>query len=217
MDDSEFISLRLRMVSDQIESRGIHDARVLAALREIPRHRFVPDKLAREAYADTPLPIGLQQTISQPYIVAYMTQALRLTGQETVLEVGAGSGYQTAVLAKLARRVVTIERHPALAENAARILKSLGLENVDVRVGDGSLGWPESAPFDGIVVTAAAPGVPPPLLDQLSEESGRLVIPIGRFGDQVLELWQRQMGAFTRQVLLAVAFVPLMGRHGFDD
>src|SRR5437773_6079186 len=178
------------MVDEQLKRRGITDARVLDAMRRIPRHRFVEEGLAHSAYEDHPLPIGEGQTISQPYIVALMTSLLGLTGQEKVLEVGTGSGYQTAVLGALARRVCSIERLPRLAERARATLEALGVANVWIRVGNGALGWPDEAPFDRILVAAGGPSVPPPLVEQLVE-GGRLVLPVGSAEDQVLTVVER--------------------------
>lgn len=168
------------------------------------------------AYSDGPLPIGSGQTISQPYIVALMTQLLRLKGDENVLEVGTGSGYQAAVLGKLAKQVYTIERYTELADQAAAVLQKLGLNNVRVHIGDGSLGLPEHAPFQAILVTAAAPKVPQSLLEQL-DEGGRLVVPVGGRMNQFLELWERRGAKFVQDVLVPVAFVPLRGRHGWKE
>lgn len=215
-DESQFASLRKRMVSEQIAARGVHDPLVLDALRKVPRHRFVPPEYADMAYTDGPLPIGQGQTISQPYIVAFMTELLELKGDENVLEVGAGSGYQAAVLACLARQVYTIERHAPLAEQAEQVLLELGYRNVQVHVGDGSLGLPKYAPFQAIMVTAAAPSVPQPLLDQL-DEGGRLVLPVGTYGSQVLECWRRTGSNFDHESVLAVAFVPLRGEYGWKE
>ena len=213
---SSYTSQRQRMVSEQIIARGVHDPRVLDAMRQVPRHRFVPAEYADMAYSDGPLPIGQGQTISQPYIVALMSEMLELQGGETVLEVGTGSGYQAAVLAHLAKTVHTVERHAALSEQAGRILQELGLNNVAVHLGDGSLGLPEYAPFQGIMVTAAAPAVPQPLLDQLAD-GGRLVVPVGSHGGQMLERWRRLGNTFDQEYTLAVAFVPLRGAHGWKE
>jgi protein-L-isoaspartate(D-aspartate) O-methyltransferase len=193
-----------------VRHMGIRDERVLAAIAQIPRARFVPEELRGEADADRPLPIGRGQTISQPFVVAYMTEKLRLTGAERVLEVGTGSGYQTALLARLAEEVFSVEIVAELAERARSVLADLGLANVRLRTGDGALGWPEEAPFDRIVVTAAAPDVPRPLMDQLAP-GGRMVIPVG---DDVDVQWLRVIdkgndGANAQADLLPVRFVPL--------
>jgi protein-L-isoaspartate(D-aspartate) O-methyltransferase len=214
MDD--YTSQRLQMVSGQIESRGIRDVRVLDAMRRVPRHEFVAPEHHSAAYDDHPLPIGHEQTISQPYIVAYMTELLQLQGDETVLEVGTGSGYQAAVLSLLARQVHTIERYAALADNARQVCERLGYENVHVHVGDGSLGLLEFAPYQAILVAAAAPQVPQPLLDQLAD-GGRLILPTGQYGHQTLELWQRRGESFHHRAALSVAFVPLVGEWGFTS
>jgi protein-L-isoaspartate(D-aspartate) O-methyltransferase len=182
----------------------------------IPRHCFVPDDYQHLAYTDGPLPIGDGQTISQPYIVALMTQLLKLKGDEKVLEVGTGSGYQAAVLAYLVGEVHSIERHADLASQAADTLKSLGLTNVQIYVGDGTLGWQASAPYDAILVTAAAPEVPQALLEQLSD-GGRLVIPVGGRFSQFLQLWKRKGSKYKHDALVPVAFVPLVGKYGWDD
>jgi protein-L-isoaspartate(D-aspartate) O-methyltransferase len=210
-----FINARRRMVEDQITSRGIHEARLLEALRRVPRHLFVPFEDRGLAYNDGPLPIGLGQTISQPYIVALMTDLLQLKGHETILEVGTGSGYQAAVLAELVKQVHTIERHPELARQAERLLNDMGLTNIQVHIGDGSLGLPELSPFDGILVTAAAPKTPQRLLSQLGD-GGRLVIPVGQRYGQVLECWQRVGESYKQEVISPVAFVPLIGEEGFS-
>jgi protein-L-isoaspartate(D-aspartate) O-methyltransferase len=182
-EEFEFISDRNHMVDAQIVARGVHDPLVLEALRQVPRHAFVQPEHRSLAYGDGPLPIGSGQTISQPYIVALMTELMELKGVETVLEVGTGSGYQAAILAHLARQVHTIERHATLAHAAERLITELGLVNVQVHTGDGSLGLPQFAPFDAVMVTAAAPHVPPALCEQL-KEGGRLVIPVGGRGGQ---------------------------------
>lgn len=215
MNEDPFVRQRVRMVTDQIQRRGVRSERVLAAMREVPRHEFVLPEDRSVAYEDHPLPIGHEQTISQPYIVAYMTDLLKLQGNETVLDVGTGSGYQAAVLAELARQVYTIECHEALATRARSVFEKLGYTNISVHVGDGSLGLPEYAPFQAILVAAAAPQVPQPLLDQLADD-GRLVLPVGRYGGQSLEIWQRHGVEFKRRAVLPVAFVPLVGEWGFS-
>jgi len=212
----DYTAERESMVENQIAGRGVRDERLLEAMRSVPRHLFVTPEYRHLAYTDGPLPIGRNQTISQPYIVALMTELLELDGEEKVLEVGTGSGYQAAVLARLARQVHTIERHAELAQRATEVLQGMGITNVEVHVGDGSLGLPEQAPFEGIIVTAAAPRVPQALLEQLAED-GRLVIPVGSRGGQFLELWRREYGDFTCESVLPVAFVPLVGRFGWGE
>ena len=209
-------SPRLEMIASQIERRGLHDPRLLAAFRSVPRHYFISTEAAKQAYDDTPLPIGGGQTISQPYIVALMTDLLQLQGDETVLEIGTGSGYQAAILAALARSVHTIERDAELAEKARRLLPSMGYSNVSVHESDGCLGWPEQAPYPAILVTAAAPAPPPALLEQLSN-GGRLVIPIGGHKGQILQVWQRQGVDFMAEDILNVSFVPLRGSCGWSE
>lgn len=211
-----FSRMRERMVSEQIVSRGIRDVRLIEVLREIPRHRFVPSSLRSRAYEDCPLPIGEGQTISQPYIVAEMTEALLLEGTETVLEIGTGSGYQTAILCRLAREVVTTERVEPLFRSAQRILDEVGIRNVRFRIGDGTLGSPEDAPFDAILVTAAAPEVPPPLYAQLAV-GGILVIPVGGRWEQDLVRIRKDEGGSHRESLGGCRFVPLLGEHGFPS
>jgi len=208
--------LRERMVDEQLGGRDISDRGVLEAMRSVPRHRFVPQDAAELAYIDAPLPIGFRQTISQPYIVALMTQLLRLRGDEIVLEVGTGSGYQAAVLARLARQVHTVERIPELAESARRVLAEAGADNVEVHIADGSGGLPEAAPFDAILVAAAAPEAPRPLLDQLAE-GGRLVVPVGTIEGQVLERWTRRGNDFSCDRAAPVCFVPLLGSFGWEQ
>jgi protein-L-isoaspartate(D-aspartate) O-methyltransferase len=215
-DESFFTDLRQRMINEQIISRGIHDERVLAALMRVPRHWFVPEEYAHIAYSDSPLPIGNGQTISQPYIVALMTELLELEGEEIVLEVGTGSGYQAALLAYLSRQVYTIERHADLAEKAEKVLTRLGLNNISVHVGDGSLGLPRYSPYQAIMVTAAAPRVPQPFFDQL-DEGGRLVIPEGGIGGQILDRWRKQGSEYKQEHIAPVAFVPLRGQHGWKE
>lgn len=217
MDAPAYLLERKRMVDDQLIWRGIHDQRVLEAMRSVPRHCFVPEEYRDMAYSDSPLPIGSGQTISQPYIVALMSESVALKGSEKVLEVGTGSGYQAAILASLAREVHTIERHLPLAEQARQVLKDLGYKNVIVHTGDGSKGLPENAPYQAIVVTASAPKVPKPLLDQL-DEGGYLILPVGdRWGGQTLQLWERHGTKFEHEAVLPVAFVPLRGEYGWKE
>ena len=214
--DNSFEEKRMEMVSGQIERRGLTGARLLQALRTVPRHRFVPLDEQDQAYHDSPLPIGSGQTISQPYIVALMTSLAVLEGDENVLEIGTGSGYQAAVLACLAKTVHTIERHAALSDWASRTLEELGYKNVHVHLGDGSLGWPEAAPYQAILVTAAAPRPPQPLLDQLAQ-GGRLIIPIGERHLQDLQVWQRTGQQFASESIIPVAFVPFRGELGWQE
>lgn len=209
----DFLEERKHMVAHQLRVRGISDPRVLEAFESIPRHLFVPAEYRESAYADVPLPIGFKQTISQPFIAAYMTQALGLTGVERTLEVGTGSGFQTAILSTLVREVHSIELISALAERAAKTLADLGVANVFIHIGDGSQGWEESAPYDAIIVTAAARLVPKPLLDQLAPH-GRMILPVGESGFQELELWTREGYSYSHETLLPVAFVPLRGKDG---
>jgi len=214
--DSEtgFARLREFMVTQQLLGRGIHDQRVLDAMRTLPRHRFVPIVERDHAYEDRPLPIPSGQTISQPYIVAYMLQALSLEKSDKALEVGTGSGYQAALLGDLAGEVHTVERHAPLVEAAASLLVDLGYDHVHVHLGDGSQGWPAQAPYDVIIVAAGAPVVPQPILEQLSP-NGRLVIPVGEPARQMLQLWREKDGSFGCDELVPVAFVPLIGEHGW--
>jgi protein-L-isoaspartate(D-aspartate) O-methyltransferase len=195
------------MVDTQLASRGISDPRVLAALRSVPRHRFVPPDLAARAYDDTALPIGFDQTISQPFVVAYMTQTLEVGSHQRVLEIGTGSGYQAAVLAQLAKEVYTIEIIPALAEQARRLLSGLGYGNIHVRAGDGYDGWPEHAPFDRIIVTAAPDHVPQPLVDQLAV-GGRMILPVGTTRQRITILKKTTTGVVSESSI-DVRFVPL--------
>ena len=204
------------MVEKQIRKRGITDARVLAAMAGVPREEFVPAELRARAYDDSPLPIGDEQTISQPYIVAAMTAALQLTGTERVLEIGAGCGYQSAVLSLLAAEVFAVEFRSFLARAAAERLERLGYANVHVHCGDGTLGLPDLAPFDAILVAAAAPSVPPPFQLQLSE-GGRLILPVGDAEIQELQFIERRGGVFHTQTLEGCRFVPLVGCHGWKD
>jgi len=210
-EDALFARLRDRMVAEQIQGRDVSDPRVLAAMRKVPRHRFVPERLRPEAYEDHPLPIGEGQTISQPYIVALMSELLQLGGGERVLEVGTGSGYQAAVLGELAKEVYSVEILAPLARRAAATLRELGYAGVNVRAGDGYLGWPEAAPFDAIVVTAAPDHIPQPLVDQL-KTGGRLVIPVGE-GSQELLLCVKTPEGLLRRSIIPVRFVPLTGEE----
>jgi len=211
MDDRE---QRVQMVERQIAARGVRDPRVLEALRDVPRHLFVPEDQKPHAYEDRALPIASGQTISQPYIVAIMTELLAPDPDHDVLEIGTGSGYQTAILSRLAKHVVTIERHPQLALTAEQVFSALGLMNVDIRVGDGTEGLPAEAPFDRILVTAGAPSIPEALKQQLSD-GGRLVLPVGPAGYQHLTVIDRFGNSFEQQEHEACVFVPLIGRHGW--
>ncbi|MBN1580537.1 MAG: protein-L-isoaspartate(D-aspartate) O-methyltransferase [Anaerolineae bacterium] len=215
-DDADYESQRESMVDTQIASRGIHDERVLAAIRVVPRHRFVPDHVVGSAYRDSPLPIGDGQTISQPYIVALMTELLQLETSDKVLEIGTGSGYQTAILAQVVAEVITVERIPALARAASRTLTDLGYGNIHVKVGDGTLGWPDEAPYNAIIVTAASPSMPEPLKAQLAD-GGRLVAPVGPRRAQILQRVRRTGDLFHTESLIGVAFVPLIGEHGWQE
>lgn len=217
MEEPEVLrQARYRMVREQIAGREIRDPRVLDAMRDIPRHYFVPRQYERRAYYDGPLPIGQGQTISQPYIVALMTQLLSLQGFERVLEIGTGSGYQAAILGCLSKKVFTVERYSELAIRARKALAACGIENVEVIIGDGSAGLPERAPFDAILMTAAAPLIPQPLTDQLAE-AGRLVAPVGGEHGQVLKLIVKKKNRLVTRTLVPVAFVPLRGVHGWPD
>ncbi len=202
------------MVDMQIARRGLHDPLLLAAFGEVPRHLFVPEEFRSHAYADGPVPIGFGQTISQPYIVALMTNMLGLTGHERVLEIGTGSGYQAAILSHLAAEVHTVEIVSELGHEAETVLRETGCANVHVHLGDGSLGWLAAAPYDAILVAAATPSAPQPLLDQLAR-CGRMVIPIGSRGYQELEIWKREGAKFTHYTSLGVAFVLLRGEFGW--
>jgi protein-L-isoaspartate(D-aspartate) O-methyltransferase len=216
MNEQEWQLLRERMVHVQLVARGIDSPRVLEAMQKVPRHMFVPDAQRGFAYDDRALAIGDEQTISQPYIVGLMSSLLALNGTEKILEVGAGSGYQAAVLAELATEVHTIERLPALAARAHQALADLGYDRVTVHVGDGTNGLPMFAPYDGILVAAAAPHIPRPLLDQLTD-GGRLIIPVGSRHIQNLEVWVRKGSQFERKESIPVVFVPLIGKHGWGS
>lgn len=209
-DDDVFAAARRLMVRTQLAARDIADTSVLQTMAEIPRHEFVPPNLKDMAYQDRPLPIGEGQTISQPYIVAYMTQALDLQAGDKVLEIGTGSGYQAAVLARLVEHVYTIEIIPSLGDSARQLLQRQGHDNVTVRVGDGYVGWPSEAPFDAIMVTAAPDHVPPALVEQLAE-GGRLVLPVGDHYQELLRLTKRE-GEIHTESLLPVRFVPMTGQ-----
>ena len=210
LDRDLFRLQRMRMVEEQLEARDITDPVVLRAMQQVPRHLFVPERLREYAYTDQPLPIGEDQTISQPYIVAFMSQALQLQKNDKVLEIGTGSGYQAAVLAEIVEKVYTIEIVPALARRARQRLPEMRYDNVDVRLGDGYLGWPEQAPFDAIIVTAAPDHIPPALVEQL-KDGGRLVLPLGDQNQQLVRI-VRQGGEKSVENLLLVRFVPMTGK-----
>jgi len=203
------------MVEEQLIPRGIKEKRILDAFYKVERHKFIPEELRGSAYADFPVPIGEGQTISQPYIVALMTEYLALTGQEKVLEIGTGSGYQAAILAELAKEVYTIERFSNLAEKARSVFKELGYTNVKVKVEDGTLGWQEEAPFDRIIITAASPRIPLPLSEQL-KENGRLVLPLGDGFAQVLTLAEKKKEKLELSQICGCVFVPLVGKYGYS-
>ena len=208
---------RKRMVDSQLVSRGIKDRRVIEAMLKVPRHLFVEEAMAAQAYSDNPLPIGEKQTISQPFMVALMTELLELTGSEKVLEIGTGSGYQAAVLALLAERVYTVERIRSLAVRARKVLDSMGQTNVNVKIDDGTIGWEAEAPFDAIMVTAGAPDIPPSLVAQLAP-GGRLVIPVGDVFDQtLLRIRKRPDGTLVRERSVDCRFVRLIGRQGWNN
>jgi protein-L-isoaspartate(D-aspartate) O-methyltransferase len=211
-----FEAARREMVARQIEKRGIRSPRVLEAMETVPRHLFVPAEGIAAAYADEPLPIGAGQTISQPFMVAAMAEAVLLDPKDRVLEVGAGSGYQAAVLSRLAASVIAVETQPTLAASARERLAALGYANVRIELGDGSLGWPSGAPYEAILVTAAAPAVPAPLIEQLAE-GGRLVIPVGSPEQQELFRIVKRNGRTTEESLYACRFVPLRGRYGWRN
>jgi len=211
----DFPKARLKMVEEQIILRGIKDPRLIAAMKKIPRHLFVEEALQSQAYSDHPLPIGEKQTISQPYMVALMTEALQLTGKEKVLEIGAGSGYQAAILAELAEKVFSIERIRSLAIRAREMLYGLGYYNVEIKIFDGTFGWVEKSPFDAIIVTAGAPDIPQPLVDQLRIE-GRLVIPVGdAFVQDLIRVTKTEEG-IKKEDLGGCRFVKLIGRYGWE-
>jgi len=212
----DFKKERLAMVEDQLRRRGIHDQRVLEAMAKIPRHSFVSPEYQAAAYEDRPLPIGEGQTISQPYMVAVMTQSLELTGGERVLEIGTGSGYQTATLAELAKTIFTVERIQVLIQRAQKVLQNLGYENIFFLHGDGTKGWREDSPFEGIIVTAGAPEVPQMLTSQLAD-GGRLVIPVGPRYTQTLYKVTRKGNRFMEEDITGCVFVPLLGDFGWKE
>ncbi len=213
MDD--FSKTRLRMVEEQVVARGVKDERVIAAMKKVPRHLFVEEALQGQAYSDQPLPIGEKQTISQPYMVALMTEALELTGREKVLEIGTGSGYQTAILAECAAKVFSIERIRSLAIKARKLLLDLGYFNIEVKFSDGTYGWPEEGPFDAMIVTAGSPDIPQPLIDQL-KPGGRLAIPVGdAYVQELVRITKTEEGV-KREDLGGCRFVKLIGKHGWE-
>ena len=216
MSTATFDINRLRMVDEQLIPRGINDPATLAAMRKVPRHEFVDDAMGAKAYGDHPLPIGAGQTISQPYIVALMTQALQLTGKEKVLEIGTGSGYQAAVLSQVCGKVYTIERIDSLLVRARKIFDRLHYHNIISRIDDGTIGWAAEAPFDGILVTAGGPEIPEPLVEQLADP-GRMVIPVGGQDVQELQLVEKQDGAVSVRTIEHVRFVNLIGSHGWSS
>lgn len=215
-EESSYTKKRERMVRDQIESRGVKNHLVLDAMRKVPRHLFMPQSERDLAYEDRPLPIGQGQTISQPYIVAYMTEALQLTGGEKVLEVGTGMGYQAAILGQICSEVYTIDRIPELVEQTARVLEKLNYSNIYCQTGDGTKGWPEHAPFQAILVTAGAPRIAQPLIDQL-DIGGRIVAPVGEryYGQEIRRLTKDPAQGLLEERLISVAFVPLIGEFGW--
>jgi protein-L-isoaspartate(D-aspartate) O-methyltransferase len=205
------------MVEEQLIPRGIKNSRVIDAFLKVERHKFIPEGLKNCAYADYPVPIGEKQTISQPYIVALMTECLDLSGNERVLEIGTGSGYQSAILAELSSQVYSIERFPALAKRAETVLnEELGYINIKIKVGDGTLGWPEEAPFARIMVTAATPKIPLPLTEQL-EEGGKMVLPLGETFSQVLTIIQKHNNKLKTESICDCVFVPLVGEYGYKE
>lgn len=211
-----FLALNKLMVDEQLIPRGINNPDVLSAFQKVPRHEFVPAKYIDTAYEDYPLPIGADQTISQPYMVALMTQSLEISQETTVLEIGTGSGYQTAILAHLAKCVYSVERIASLAEKAEKVLNKLKVTNFKIKVGDGTMGWPEYAPYGGIIVTASAPEIPPPLVEQLGVE-GKLVIPVGGSFNQILMQVTKHKNEIASNSICGCVFVPLVGKHGWKE
>jgi protein-L-isoaspartate(D-aspartate) O-methyltransferase len=214
--ERDYKSLRESMVEFQLKPRGINDPRVLEAMSEVHRHLFVPEDARPHAYGDHPIPIGEGQTISQPYMVALMTQALELKGDERVLEVGTGSGYQAALLSRLCSKVYTVEKVASLALKTKELFNKQGYDNINVKVGDGTEGWPEFSPYDGIVVTAGAPKIPEPLVEQLAE-GGRIVIPVGNTFSQELVVGKKISGKLTQEGVCGCMFVPLLGKYGWKE
>lgn len=212
----DFEVLRKKMVEEQLIPRGIKDPRVLEAFRKVERHKFLPQDLRGAAYADFPVPIGEGQTISQPYIVALMTECLGLTGSEKVLEIGTGSGYQAAILAEVSKEVYSIERFAGLAKRAEATLRELGYTNIKIKVDDGTLGWPEFSPFDRIIITAASPRIPLPLTEQL-KEPGKLILPLGENLSQVLTVAEKKEGRLESIQVCGCVFVPLVGKFGWKE
>lgn len=210
----DFKYSREKMIREQIRARGVTNILVLNALLKVPRHLFVEESLRHRAYEDYPLPIGEGQTISQPYIVALMTEALKLKGGEKILEIGTGSGYQTAILGEIAERVYSVERIPTLAKRARELLDKLGYKNISIKVGDGTFGWKEFSPYDGIIVTAGSPDIPPPLIEQL-KEGGRLVIPVGDIFSQDLLVITKEKDKIKKENYGGVRFVKLIGEYGW--
>ncbi|MFA6142446.1 MAG: protein-L-isoaspartate(D-aspartate) O-methyltransferase [Candidatus Omnitrophota bacterium] len=216
MKNLDFDEMRQAMVRDQLITRGISDSRVLSAFSKVPRHKFISDEYFEASYSDYPLPIAANQTISQPYMVALMTERLGVKEGDRILEVGTGSGYQMAILAELAREVYSVERAEELAHNSRITLEGLGYKNFKIKTGDGSLGWIEHAPYDGIIVTAGAPGVPESLLGQL-KDGGRLIIPIGSYFKQVLTMVEKKNNLLTTTEVCGCVFVPLLGKEGWTN
>jgi len=215
-DEDKFAEARQRMVEYDLKGRDITDSGVLAVMSQVRREEFVPQAYKSQAYADGPLPIGMGQTISQPYIVTLMTQALRLNQECEVLEIGTGSGYQTAILSKLVKKVYTVERFAQLSESAQAVLGRMGFENIEFYIGDGSCGWPDERNFDRIIITAAVPKIPPPLIEQLAE-GGLIVVPVGYTGVQELMVGEKKAGKVTKRIICDVRFVKLLGEHGFEE
>ncbi len=215
--EMEYIGNAQKMIEEQLIRRGIRNSLVLKAFRKVPRHLFVPEKYSQEAYNDYPLPIGSGQTISQPYMVAIMLEEADLEPHHRVLEIGTGSGYQTALLAEIVKEVYSVERIPDLGGKAQQVLEQLDYKNIKIKIGDGTLGWEEYAPYDRIIVTAAAPEVPSSLKEQLSPRGGRLVIPVGSRYSQVLTVVIRDINNFKSYKTSPCVFVPLIGKEGWED